>query len=583
MLFRYWPRLCLALSMGLAPSLMGATSAAVVRNGTTYSVEQVPGLPGSSVITMLQTRDGYLWLGTLYGLVRFDGLKFKVFDESTTPELGGSPIVHLFEDRQGGLWVGTETAGVVLIKNGRADNLGIGRGMSDSRLVAACQDNAGSVWLLTADGWLWRSKNGSINKWRAGIAPTSLIADNSGILWLGMRGTVYSVEPAGVVAGRELARDHEAATRTDFLLASAQGGHWRIGDTSIQRWNTNREEQGTFASRWPIYSRVTTACEDSEGHLVVGTRGAGVFWFDEQGRSTEISTNQGLANSFVLSVHLDREGTLWIGTDGGGLYRLRRRIFGVIEPCRGWVVRAVSEDAEGGIWIGAAENDIARWKDGVLLQSPWLAHFGVRSVLADSVGRVWAGTWGAGLQQVAGRQFQIVPPPVPPRVSVIHEDRQHQLWVGTDRGLVRRDETGAWTNFGMEQGLSANTVQALADDEEGNLWIGTVGGGLNRLRNGQFTVFRKADGCPSDDISALYVDTNGVVWVGTFGSGLGRYSKTRWTRYSTRDGLVSNSVGFLIGDGLNNLWIGCNLGLARVEIAALNEFAAGRTFFIPCR
>ncbi len=583
---RRWMSLLALLGTGFAAPALRASPATVVRAGAPYAIDALgseQGLPQSSVIAMTQTRDGYLWLGTLNGLARFDGVHFKVFDESNTPELGSSPIVSLFEDREGSLWVGTEMAGVVRIKNGRAESLGIGRGSSESRLVSACQDAAGAVWLMTADGWLWRLRGGRVDKWRGGTsAPSALIADNSGSLWVGMRGALYSFDPAQAVAGRELVRENESASRTDFLLASAKGGHWRLADESIQRWTTNRPERISVAFRWPKYTPVTTACEDREGNLVVGTRGAGVFWFDTQGRSTDLSTNEGLANSFVLSVHLDREGTLWMGTDGGGLNRLRRQVFDVIEPCLGWVVRAACEDAEGGLWIGANVNGVARWKEGVLQRIP-LAHYGVRSVLADRAGRVWAGTWGIGLQQVAGRQLEIDTPPMPPRIAVMHEDRERRLWVGTESGLVRREATGAWTNFTREQGLSANSVQALADDAEGGLWIGTVGGGLNRMRDGQFTVFRKTDGCPSDDISALCVDGDGVVWTGTFGSGLGRFSKGRWTRYTTRDGLISNSVGYLIEDGQGNLWIGSNLGLMRVAKKALNEFAEGATRFIPCR
>src|SRR5688572_8174621 len=126
------------------------------------------GLPGSSVISMVQTRDGYLWLGTLYGLVRFDGIRFTVFDESNTPELNSSPIVALFEDSRGGLWIGTETAGVILLRDGLMKNLDIGRGSRNSRLASVCEDSTGAVWLYTADGQLWRYKDGVTNAFDTG-------------------------------------------------------------------------------------------------------------------------------------------------------------------------------------------------------------------------------------------------------------------------------------------------------------------------------------------------------------------------------------------------------------------------------
>ncbi len=151
----------LSFSFGLP-----AASSTVVQGPTPYTIdawETDDGLPQNSVIAMTQTRDGYLWLGTLNGLVRFDGIRFNVFDENNTPELNSSRIVSLFEDSQSNLWVGTETAGVALVRDGQVTSLGIGRGSREGRLSAVCEDVTGAVWLYTADGQLWRYRNGSTN------------------------------------------------------------------------------------------------------------------------------------------------------------------------------------------------------------------------------------------------------------------------------------------------------------------------------------------------------------------------------------------------------------------------------------
>src|SRR5512139_1230743 len=115
---------------------------------------------------MTQSLDGDLWMGTLDGLVRFDGTRFAVFNEGNTPGLNSSQIVYLFEDSQTNLWIGTETAGAALAKDGKVTSLGIGRGSREGRLAAACEDAAGAVWLYTADGQLWRYHHGSTNVFR---------------------------------------------------------------------------------------------------------------------------------------------------------------------------------------------------------------------------------------------------------------------------------------------------------------------------------------------------------------------------------------------------------------------------------
>src|SRR4029079_8147647 len=149
-----------------AESSAGSTT--VLKPGVHYTIDvwdTEDGLPQTSVIAMTQTRDGYLWLGTLNGLVRFDGIRFTIFDVSNTPGLNSSAILFLFEDSQRNLWIGTRNAGVVLVKNGRIQSLDIGRNPGEGALVAACEDTSGAVWLCTEGHQLCRHRNGRIDVW----------------------------------------------------------------------------------------------------------------------------------------------------------------------------------------------------------------------------------------------------------------------------------------------------------------------------------------------------------------------------------------------------------------------------------
>jgi signal transduction histidine kinase/streptogramin lyase len=325
--------------------------------------------------------------------------------------------------------------------------------------------------------------------------------------------------------------------------------------------------------------------------LVVGTLGAGVFWFGPEGQATCLSTNQGLSQNLVLSLQVDREGTLWVGTDGKGLNRVKRQVFATVEESRNQTVQSLCEDAQGGLWIGfntveynasgAAYLRDGTWQRYGLAQG--LLNSSVWAVFVDRSQQVWAGTY-RGLYQLRGGRFQpTVGVPAAIVILAIHQDRQGQLWFGTPQGLLRREAQG-WRMFTTREGLSADEVRAIADDLEGNLWVGTRGGGLNCLRDGRFTSFRKSpDDLPSDNIAALHVDSDGVLWVATDGGGLARFREGRWTRYTTREGLASNSLGYLLEDGAGYLWIGSNAGLMRVAKQALNDFAEGRTASVPCR
>ncbi|MGH2524969.1 MAG: ligand-binding sensor domain-containing protein, partial [Anaerolineales bacterium] len=178
----------------LWPVSLGAAAAGdATRNARRFSIEpwtDERGLPENSVIAMTQTRDGYLWLGTLSGLARFDGSQFTVFDEVNTPGLGSSRIVSLFEDNEGTLWIGTDTAGIYQAREGKLSRFeGFGGIGSRGRLVSACQDSLGAVWLYTAGGELARHLNGNVDVWRVGpYLPSNfraVIAEPSGRVWVG--------------------------------------------------------------------------------------------------------------------------------------------------------------------------------------------------------------------------------------------------------------------------------------------------------------------------------------------------------------------------------------------------------------
>jgi ligand-binding sensor domain-containing protein/signal transduction histidine kinase len=581
-----WLLLCV-LSSGI-----WAASNTVLRAGARYSIdvwETDNGLPQNSVIAMTQTRDGYLWVGTLNGLARFDGIRFTVFDENNTPGLNSSRIVKLFEDSQTNFWIGTETAGTVLVKDGRLINPPeLALGGAERRLAAVCEDSEGAVWLYNRNGELYRYWNGRFAPVFMGqFGPSNcraVIAESGGPVWVGT-----DQRQSAIGTGRSELR----ADRLDFLLASRRGGYWRLANGVVQKWTTREKtnllERDFGSYRW-TNAPVSAACEDREGNLLVGTLGAGVFWFDSEGKATCLSTNEGLSHNLVLSLHVDREGTLWVGTDGGGLNRVKQQVFDVLEETRGLTVQSSCEGGQGELWIGfntigPNASGAGLWKEGVLQRfgsDQGLMNSSVRAVFADRFRRVWAGTLG-GLFQWQDGHFQRVTGgrAIHAAVWAIHEDRRGRLWLGTQGGLVRWDEGGEKV-FTTRDGLSSDSIRAIADDAEGNLWVGMEGGGLNRMRDGQFTSYHKQDGLPSEKVTSLYPDDEGVLWIGT-SSGLARLRGDKWTRYTTREGLVSNSVGYIMEDGQGNLWIGSNAGLMRAPKKALNDFANGMTTFIPCR
>jgi ligand-binding sensor domain-containing protein/signal transduction histidine kinase len=556
------------------------------------------GLPQSSVKSVIQTKDGYLWLGTLNGLVRFDGNRFTVFDENNTPGLDSDRIVDLFEDSRTNLWIGTDAGGVALVNNGKIESFEIGRNGHEGRLVSACEDSTGGVWLYTADSSLGRFQNGKLDVLNLNFNPSAICrmiaSEKSGALWIG-EGWVereqnvsflFSFRPANFHPPTLVIDQSIPAQRLDFILAGQRGGTWRLIDGRVQKWNSTQFEKDLGPYPWTNTTTiVTSACEDNVGNLIVGTLGAGVFWYEPDGKYRQISKAQGLSSDFVLSLCVDRGGNLWVGTDGDGLNRIKRKNFSTPAELHPLTAQSISEDDHGGLWTAFNAHGVS------CLITNSVQDFGVSrnqsawTVLVDHRQQVWAGTLDEGLFEFQTNHF--VPAPgveiLGRQIFALFEDHSKQLWAGTQNGLARWNGQN-WKLFTTRDGLSENIVRAIAEDAGGNLWVGTEKQGLNYFKDGKFISYlAQENGLPGNDISCLYADKDGVLWIGTAGHGLARFQNGKWTRFSTDNGLASDSISYLIEDAAGDLWLGSNVGLMRIPKKSLSDFANGTANFISCR
>ncbi len=562
---------------------LGALSKALTQyKMDTWQSEQ--GLPLNTVPSLLQTRDGYLWVGTGGGLARFDGHRFTTFDPALQPEIAAQPIFGLMEDAQGRLWIGY-SRGAVVYENGKFRSV-ITRDMTEGRRVwAFAQASDGAIWMATENGLIrWDKGNTKIYQQADGL-PTnrlrSLVFDRDGVLWIGTTGGGL----VAMVEGRFKVYDPSngfAHAQVRSVLADPQGGIWAAtAGGGLVRVEHEKFTTYTTAEGLPT-DQLTSLARDAHGTLWIGTWGAGVVRMLD-GKFTSISTSSGLAGNQIWSVQVDTEGSVWVGTWVGGLNRLRDRTFVMLGTPEGLThdnTRSVLQGRNGVTWVSTAGGGVNRIEGGRI--TSWTRKNGlpteeVSSLFEDQSGALWIGTYTAGVVRLdKGRLETFGVAQGIPNVDVrsIFEDRSGTLWVGTQSGLARFD--GRKFGVVQEPGAPKEGVAAMLQDKQGTLWFGTTGEGLVRYRDGQFSTLTKSDGLVSNWIMALYEDADSTLWIGTNGEGMNRLKDGRITAIRATDGLWDSMALSILEDGSGNLWMTCNRGFYRVSRADLNAFAQGQ-------
>jgi ligand-binding sensor domain-containing protein/signal transduction histidine kinase len=541
------------------------------------------GLPQNSVLDVLQTRDGYLWLGTRGGLVRFDGVRFTAFDKENTPALGDNDIRALLEDREGSLWIGTYSGGLSRLKDGKFTTYTTEHGLAHDQVRALYEDREGSLWIGTYGGGLSRLKDGKFTTYttKDGLADDKvrpILQDREGSLWIGTYGGGLSRLKDGKFT-TYTTRDGLPSNIVFALLEDHDGGLW-IGTYGGGLSWLKDGKFTTYTTRDGLADdRINSLYQDRLGTLWIGTYGGGLSRLTGEGFST-FSTRNGLSDDMVFPIYRDVEGSLWIGTYGGGLNRLKDGTFttyGTKEGLSSSIVYSIYEDADGPIWLGTEGGGLNRLKDGKVTAyttRDGLSSDNVVSVYRDREGSLWAGTFGGGLNRLQGGRFtafHMNDGLASEQVFALYGDREGNLWIGTS-DVLNRYRDGKFTTYGSGEGLVGTGVRAIHQDRTGALWVGT-GEGLHRLENGRFT--RK--GLEGKMVLAIHEDRDGTLWIATRANGLARLRNGKLTTFSTKEGLPDDAIFSILEDHAGNLWMSSAKGIFRVSRHALNAVAEGRS------
>lgn len=510
-----------------------------------WGVDQ--GFPRGPVYAIAQTTDGYLWIGTEAGLVRFDGRTFRLIkDNAGAFTITG--VRGLAADNSGGLWIRLYDRSIVRYRQGKFENpvpkpgssknvYMINRNANGEIILAQLVDPIPGkapgmiVPLVYRNGTFQRQAEGSRSMRSAVI---SFIESPDGAFWMGTReaGLIHFVN-----GQMSILRKTVPDLKVNCLLSVERSELWVGTDNGITRWN------GSDLSREEIPA--------SLGHLQ------------------------------ALAMLKDRDGNIWIGTGSDGLLRVNTKGTAALHLDQGVsheAVTAMLEDREGNLWIGGADG-IERLGDGAFVtysMTEGLPAGGSNPLLVDAEGRLWFPPQTGGLWWAKdGRNGKITLDGLDRDLVYSLAGGNGELWIGRQRGgltkLILGDGSVVTKTYTKADGLAQNSVYSVYRARDGTVWAGTLSAGVSALRENKFTNYSVGQGLACSTVVSILEDSDGTMWFAT-PSGLSSFSKGRWTSYGNADGLPSENINCLLQDSTGALWAGTASGLAVLS---------GATFRVP--
>ena len=610
-----------ALTLWLVASAVVTAAAAPSRDYIIDVWGTERGLPTSYVNAVAQTPDGYLWIGTQNGLLRFDGLRFVAFDPDTTPALAHARVEHLFVDRSGTLWANTYDGSLTSVRRGVFQREWTGGGPLDFEAFLAgssggepvfvldhgavirrrgdatgawdvhrppgdamplfAEDAAGALWVRSVDGGLWRLRDGRFEAvpmtGLRGRQVQCLTRDGAGRVWVGTEAEIAVFD--GGRFQTMTPTNGEARLDVSMLRFTRDGGLWAVANGRARKardrswiWTDDAGRGLTGPFRVSV-----NFLEDRRGGVWLTHFGKGVLHVRPDGVARRITSADGLPATRVRDLLEDREGNVWLAIERAGLVRIRDAWFQTLstEGRSEIAVASVAADRDGAMWIGSMGDGLQRYRHGTLASYPVpdaMAGGFVFSVVPDATGRIWLSADREDLFYFDGHRIR------PSRVHVhgiktLLADRDGGLWLGTKTGVARL-AGGRLHVFGPADGFERRDVRALALGPDGAVWIGSGDGTIYRFRDGRLARFRPPDARASQAVWALHIDAEGALWAGTFRGGLLRLRDGRFERFTTSRGLPSNIICQILEDQSRQLWIGSHQGIFRVSKASLDAAAA---------
>ena len=534
-----------------------------------------------NIYAMAQTPDGYLWLGTEFGLLRFDGIHTSPWQPPASQHLPDNAITSLLVTGDGTLWIGT-AVGLATWSGGKLTR----RPELGEHFVASLfEDHEGTVWAgsLANPGRLCAIGNGGARCYGEdgafGRAVWSLSEDSSGNLWAAAQSGLWRMKPGP---------PRRYPTPTELIgLSQADNGRLLVAMHGAGLLQLVGDKLEPYPIRSPVNSNrplpdsdlnSNRLLRDRDGGLWIGTVERGLIHV-HGGRTDIFSRANGLSGNVVLSLFEDREGNVWVATTGG-LDRFRELPVATLSVKQGLssdATQSVLGSTDGSIWIGAHEG-LTRWKNGqttIFGKASGLPNDAPQSLFQDDRGRIWVST-SHGLAYFKEGRFVGTNALPGGQVHFITGDKAGNLWLAEETVLLhllegRLVEQIPWSELGRSQ----HAQVLLSGREQGGVWLGFwQGGGLSYFEDHQIRAsYAAANGLGEGGVADLQLDRDGALWAATH-AGVSRLKDGRITTLTSRNGLPCDTIHWTMEDDDRSFWLYTACGLVRIVRSEMDAWIA---------
>ena len=544
------------------------------------------GLPQNSITAILQAKDGYIWFGTFGGLVRFDGIKFKIFNTINAPAIKSNRITALYEDKTGTLWIGSQSGNLISYKDEIFTSVLEPPITPRAAIFFICVDETGAIWIPTGEGLkkFMADDSGKYSVEKISLpneenpSVGSIVRDDVDNIWVSTTNALYQYKNGAfsVFPFRDLFPKIKDAQgnfipSTVKIFIDGKKRLWLVGNTALARF-----ENGAFVSMMKRSDANFVLSENIDGSFFLKSEDKIYRFADDKLQEVLIDDAANFARFRLMTA--DREGNLWIGTTGKGLLKYKRqtaRTYAKADGLTDTDAFFVFEDRDKNLWIGA--DNLYKFQGGKFESVLKGAHV---SAFQGKDGTVWFSAQGGKISAYKNGIFNDFSKESGIRSERIFEDSRGAFYFQNNEGLfIVRDGK---REILLSQNNPTNTkIQTIIEDREGAVWFGAVSG-ASRYKDGIITIFSAKDGLSNDNVRDIYQDRDGVLWFGTYGGGLNRFKDGKFFPVTTREGMYEDIVSRIIVDEKDNFWLLGNRGVSVISRSALNDLSDGKIKTIAC-